>query len=208
MTAFRAVACRAAEIEETYDLAFSQVAALDANVESKISALFVTENELSCNDQPQSLEVASQDNNHVVQIPTGLKKKAPSSKGKRRIKGPCEVALEASFKRKSRAKSLSSSQFVAVLTGTPSPLSVGGDVYNDKNIPLSVPPPSIYPTYNANNLPYCGEPSFMTLLQGGYDIAFQDSQGSNTDSRATNTLMCSQGIDGHKEMEGGRHFKF
>ncbi|XP_028060627.1 protein FAR1-RELATED SEQUENCE 5-like [Camellia sinensis] len=205
MTAFRSIACRAAETEESYDFCCSQVAALGADVKSKISAHFCPEKEVSINDQPQTCE--QEDNNHVVKIPIGLKKKHPTSKGKRRIKGPCELALQASFKKKSRAQFLSSSRPVAAPTVRPSPLSIGGDVSIYENVtplhpPLAPPPPPhsvamggtiplplIYPTYNANNLAYCGQPTFMTLLQGGYAIGFEDSQGSQTGSRPTNNLM-------------------
>ncbi|XP_028121982.1 protein FAR1-RELATED SEQUENCE 5-like [Camellia sinensis] len=45
MTAFRSIACRAAETEESYDFCCSQVAALGAHVESKISAHFCPEKE-------------------------------------------------------------------------------------------------------------------------------------------------------------------
>ncbi|XP_028100523.1 protein FAR1-RELATED SEQUENCE 5-like [Camellia sinensis] len=197
MTAFRSIACRAAETEETYDFCCSQVATLGAHVEGKISAYFCPEKEVSINDQPQTLEVPSEDNNHVMQIPIGLKKKHPTSKGKRRIKGPCELTLQTSFKKKSRAQFVSSSKPVVAPTVRPSPLSIGGDVSIHENVtPLhpppapppphsvamggTIPPPLIYPTYNANNLAYCGQPTFMTMLQGGYDIGFQDSQGSQT----------------------------
>ncbi|KAL7257355.1 hypothetical protein ACSBR1_003623 [Camellia fascicularis] len=158
MTAFRSIACRAAETEESYDFCCSQVAALGAHVESKISAHFCPEKEVR------------------------LKKKLPTSKGKRRIKGPCELALQASFKKKSRAQFLSSSTPVVVPIVRPSPLSIGGDVSIDENVtPLhpslappppphsvamggTIPPPLIYPTYNVSQI-------------------------------------CSQGLDGHEEKE-------
>ncbi|CAL5356787.1 unnamed protein product [Camellia sinensis] len=69
-----------------------------------------------------------------------------TSKGKRRIKGPCELALQGSFKKKFRAKC-------------------------------------------ANNLAYYAQPTFITLLQAGYDIGFEDSEALNTDFRLTNNLL-------------------
>ncbi|XP_028099714.1 uncharacterized protein LOC114299189 isoform X6 [Camellia sinensis] len=88
-----------------------------------------------------------------------------TSKGKRRIKGPCELALQGIFKKKFRAKC-------------------------------------------ANNLAYYAQPSFITLLQAGYDIGFEDSEASNTDFRLTNNLLlCTKGLDGHKEVEGTLNFK-
>ncbi|XP_028099693.1 uncharacterized protein LOC114299189 isoform X3 [Camellia sinensis] len=110
-----------------------------------------------------------------------------TSKGKRRIKGPCELALQGIFKKKFRAKCVSFSIPVATSIVRPSPLSVGGD---------------------ANNLAYYAQPSFITLLQAGYDIGFEDSEASNTDFRLTNNLLlCTKGLDGHKEVEGTLNFK-
>ncbi|XP_028076184.1 protein FAR1-RELATED SEQUENCE 5-like [Camellia sinensis] len=228
MTAFRSIACRATETEESYDFCCSQVAALGAHVESMISAHFCPEKKVSINDQPQTCEQEDnnhEDNNHVVQIPIGLKKKHPTSKGKKRIKSPCELALQASIKKKSCAQFLSSSRPVTTPTVRPSPLSIGGDLSIHENVtplhpPLApphpphsvamggtIPPPLIYPTYNANNLAYCRQPTFMTLLQGGYDIGFEDSQGSQTGSRPTNNLLLhTEGLDGHEELEGTSTF--
>ncbi|KAL7213764.1 hypothetical protein ACSBR2_016323 [Camellia fascicularis] len=74
------------KVKMEMDGSLACIAALDANVESKLRAHFCTEKEVSIDDQPQSLEVAYEDNNHVMQIPTRMKKKHPTSKGKRRIK--------------------------------------------------------------------------------------------------------------------------
>ncbi|CAL5409038.1 unnamed protein product [Camellia sinensis] len=99
-----------------------------------------------------------------------------TSKGKKRVKGGFEAALVAnSKKKKSRANSLASLKSIASPivspTVTPSPLSVGGDIYVHQHVPAlqplpllhplspslamggnSIPPPLMYPTYHANNL--------------------------------------------------------
>lgn len=128
MIAFRAIASRAAEIEETYDFSIAQLATLGANVERKLSAHFAIENEVSNDDATQSFEVDYEDVNHVVQ-PKGLKKNTATSKGKRRVKSGFEAALVVNSKKQSRANSLASSKSIASPTVTPSPLSIGGDIY-------------------------------------------------------------------------------
>ena len=57
MTAFRALASRAAETEETYDVCIAHLATLDANVEGKLSADFGVGNEVINDDDSQSVEV-------------------------------------------------------------------------------------------------------------------------------------------------------
>ncbi|XP_028053009.1 protein FAR1-RELATED SEQUENCE 5-like [Camellia sinensis] len=163
-----------------------QLATLGANVERKLSAHFAIENEVSNDDATQSFKVDYEDVNHVVQ-PKGLKKKVATSKGKRRVKGEFEAAFVANSKKKSRANSLASSKSVASPIVTPSPLSIGKDIYVHQHVPPlhplplslamggnSIPPPLMYPTYHS-------------LLQGscGYDIGFRYSQESNSP-------MCSQ----------------
>ncbi|CAL5354634.1 unnamed protein product [Camellia sinensis] len=220
MTAFRAVASRAAETEETYDFCIAQLATLGADVEGKLSAHFGVGNEARNDDDTQSFEVECEDVNHVVQ-PKGLKKKVATSKGKRRVKGGFEAALVANSKQKSRANSLASSQSIASSTVAPSPLSVGGDIYVREHVPPLqplpplhplprslpmggnyIPPPLMYPTYHANNLREIyvvpnylpTQPTFQSLLQGscGYDIGFRYSQESTTP-------MCSQAMDNHEQ---------
>ncbi|KAL7219348.1 hypothetical protein ACSBR2_012424 [Camellia fascicularis] len=171
MTAFRALASRAAETEETYDFCIAHLTTLGANVERKLSAHFGVGNEVSNDDDTQSFEVDCGDVNHVMQ-PKGLKKNVATSKGKRRVKGGFEVALVAKSKKKSRANSLASSKSIASPTVSPtvthSPLSVGGDIYVHQHVPPlqplcplypllpslamggnSIPPPLMYPTYHA-----------------------------------------------------------
>ncbi|KAL7246927.1 hypothetical protein ACSBR2_001939 [Camellia fascicularis] len=99
MTAFKAITCRAAETEKTYDFSVAQLATLGANVESKLSAHFAIENEVSNDDEAQSFEVDYEDKNHVVQ-PKGLKKNVATSNGKMRVKGGFELALVANSKKK------------------------------------------------------------------------------------------------------------
>ncbi|KAL7194489.1 hypothetical protein ACSBR1_034837 [Camellia fascicularis] len=167
MTAFRALASRAAETEETYDFCIAHLATLGANVEGKLGALFGVGNEVSNDDDTQSFEVDCEDVNHAVQ-PKGLKKNVATSKGKRRVKGGFEAVLVANSKKKSRANSLASSQSIASPTVAPSPLSVGGDIYVRQHVPHlqplpplhpfppslpmggnSIPPPLMYATYHA-----------------------------------------------------------
>ncbi|KAL7208744.1 hypothetical protein ACSBR1_030472 [Camellia fascicularis] len=170
MTAFRALASRVAETEETYDFCIAHLATLGANVERKLSAHFGVGNEVSSDDDTQNFEVDCEDVNHVVQ-PKGLKKKVATSKGKMRVKSGFEAVLVANSKKKSRANSLASSKSIASPTVTPSPLSVGGDIYVYQHVPHLqplpplhplppslamggnfIPPPLMYPTYYANNL--------------------------------------------------------
>ncbi|KAL7208287.1 hypothetical protein ACSBR1_030109 [Camellia fascicularis] len=170
MTAFRALASRAAETEETYDFCIAHLATLGANVEGKLSAHFGVGNEVINDDDIESVEVDCEDVNHVVQ-PKGLKKKMATSKGKRRVKGGFEAALVTNSKKKSRANSLASSQSIASPTVSPSPLAVGGDIYVWQHVPPlqplppihplppslamggnSIPPPLMYPTCHTNNL--------------------------------------------------------
>ncbi|XP_028068489.1 protein FAR1-RELATED SEQUENCE 1-like [Camellia sinensis] len=66
MTAFRTLASRAAETEETYDFCIAHLATLDANVEGKLSARFGVGNEVSNDDDTQSFEVDCEDMNQVV----------------------------------------------------------------------------------------------------------------------------------------------
>ncbi|XP_028083392.1 protein FAR-RED IMPAIRED RESPONSE 1-like [Camellia sinensis] len=107
ITAFKAITCRDAEAEETYDFSNAQLATLGANVERKLSAHFVVENEVSNHGEIQSFEVDYEDENHVVQ-PKELRKKVVTSKGKRRVKGGFEAPLIVNSKKKSRANSLAS----------------------------------------------------------------------------------------------------
>ncbi|XP_028082492.1 protein FAR-RED IMPAIRED RESPONSE 1-like [Camellia sinensis] len=170
MTAFRALASRAVETEETYDFCITHLATLGANVEGKLSAHFGVGNEVINDDDTQSVEVDCEDVNHVVQ-PKELKKKMATSKGKRRVKGGFEAALVVNSKKKSRANSLASSQSIASPTVSLFPLSVGGDIYVRQHVPPlqplplihhlppslaigdnSIPPPLTYSTYHANNL--------------------------------------------------------
>ncbi|XP_028102584.1 uncharacterized protein LOC114301825 [Camellia sinensis] len=220
MTAFRAVASRAAETEETYDFCIAHLATLGADVEGKLSAHFGIGNEVCNDNDTQSFEVECEDVNHVVQ-PKGLKKNVATSKGKRRVKGGFEAALVANSKKKSRANSLASSQSIASSTVAPSPLSVGGDIYVREHVPPLqplpplhplprslpmggnyIPPPLVYPTYHANNLREMyvvpnylpTQPTFQSLLQGscGYDIGFRYSQESTTP-------MCTEAMDNHQQ---------
>ncbi|XP_028104312.1 protein FAR-RED IMPAIRED RESPONSE 1-like [Camellia sinensis] len=114
MTAFRAITCRAAETEETYEFSIAQLATLGTNVERKLSAHFGVENEVSNDDATQSFELDCEDLNHVVQ-PKGMKKKVATSKGKKRVKV------------------------------TPSPLSVGGDIYVHQHVPPLQPLSHLHP---------------------------------------------------------------
>ncbi|KAL7187004.1 hypothetical protein ACSBR1_037136 [Camellia fascicularis] len=132
MTAFRALASRAAETEETYDFCIAHLAILGANVEGKLGALFGVGNKVSNDHDTQSFEVDCEDVNHAMQ-PKGLKKKLATNKG--RVKGGFEAALVANSKKKSRANSLASSQSIASPTVAPSPLSVGGDIYVRQHVP-------------------------------------------------------------------------
>ncbi|CAL5378391.1 unnamed protein product [Camellia sinensis] len=218
MTAFRAVASRAAETEETYDFCIAQLATLGADVEGKLSAHFGVGNEARNDDDTQSFEVECEDVNHVVQ-PKGLKKNVATSKGKRRVKGGFEAALVANSKKKSRANSLASSQSIASSTVAPSPLSIGGDIYVREHVPPLQPLPPHHPLprslpmggnyipidvshISSNNLREMyvvpdylpTQPTFQSLLQGscGYDIGFRYSQESTTP-------MCSQVMDNHEQ---------
>ncbi|KAL7201911.1 hypothetical protein ACSBR1_033578 [Camellia fascicularis] len=128
MTAFRAIASRAVELEETYDFSIAQLATLGANVECKLISHFAVENDVSNDDATQSFEVDCEDVNHVVQ-PKGLKKNVTTSKDKRRVKGEFETALVVNSKKQSCANSLASSKSIASPIVTPSLLSVGGDIY-------------------------------------------------------------------------------
>ncbi|CAL5358400.1 unnamed protein product [Camellia sinensis] len=144
MTAFRALASRAAETDETYDFCIAHLVTLGANVECKLSANFDVGNEVSNDDDTQSFEVDYENVNHVVQ-PKGLKKKVATSKGKRRVKGGFEAALVVNFKKKSRVNSLASSKSIASPTVTPSPLSIGGDIYVHQHVLPLQPLPSLHP---------------------------------------------------------------
>ncbi|XP_028112675.1 protein FAR1-RELATED SEQUENCE 5-like [Camellia sinensis] len=81
MTAFRALASRAIETEETYDFCIAHLVTLGANVEGKLSAHFGVGNEVSNDDDTQSFEMDCEDMNHVVQ-PKGLKKNVATSRAK------------------------------------------------------------------------------------------------------------------------------
>ncbi|CAL5362088.1 unnamed protein product [Camellia sinensis] len=222
MTAFRALASRAAETEETYDFCIAHLSTLGANVEGKLDALFGVGKEVSNDDDTQSFEVDCEYVNHAMQ-PKGLKKNVATSKGKMRVKGGFEAALVTNSKKKSRANNLASSQSIASPTVAPFPLSVGGDIYVRQHVPPlqplpplhpfppslpmggnSIPPPLMNPTYHEmyvvhNSLPNSmpqRHPVFQSLLQGscGYDIGFRYSQESNSP-------MCSQAMDKHKDKQ-------
>ncbi|CAL5421981.1 unnamed protein product [Camellia sinensis] len=229
MTVFRAIACRAAKTEETYDLAIAQLTTLGGNVECNLSAHFAVENEVRNENETQSVEVDCEDDNHVVQ-PRGLKKNAATTKGKRRVKGGFEAVLVANSRKKACVNTLATSQSIAGPTVRPSPLSVGGDVYSHQHVPHFhllnpsvamggnlIPLSLIYPTYHANNLhnmyvvPNCvpnsmpqryyGQPTFQLVGEGlsRYDIGFRYSEQSNSP-------MCSQAIDQHKQVERTANF--
>ncbi|CAL5326997.1 unnamed protein product [Camellia sinensis] len=223
MTAFRALASRAAETEETYDFCVAHLATLGANIEDKLGALFGAGNEVSNDHDTQSFEVDCEDVNHVVQ-PKGFKKKLASSKGKRRVKGGFEVVLIANSKKKSRANSFASSQSIASLTVALSPLSVGGEIYVRQDVPPlqpppprrhfppslpmdgnSIPPSLMNPTYHDmyvvhNSVPnlmpqqYPAEPTFQSLLQGSYGYDIGFRY-----SQESNGPMWSQAMDKHKD---------
>ncbi|XP_028096574.1 protein FAR1-RELATED SEQUENCE 5-like [Camellia sinensis] len=188
MTAFRALASRAAETEETYDFCIISYEGCYSN-----------------DDDTQIFEVDCEDVNHVVQ-PKGLKKKAATSKGKRRVKCGFEAALVVNSKKKSHANSLASSQSIANPIVTLSLLSVEGDIYVRQHVPPLQHLPPLYPSlpmggnsihlplmylaYHVNNLremyvmpnslpnsmpqQYSAQPTFQSLLQGscGCDIGF------------------------------------
>ncbi|KAL7227510.1 hypothetical protein ACSBR1_022378 [Camellia fascicularis] len=198
MTAFRALASRAAETKETYDFCIAHRATLGANVEGKLGAFFGVGNEVSNDHDTENVEVDCEDVNHVVQ-PKGLKKKMATSKGKRRVKGGFEVALVANSKKKSRANSLASSQLVASPTVAHSlhylleEISMFVNMFLLFNlfIPFILflnlcPWVDMYVVHNSlpNSMPqrYPAEPTFQSLLQGsyGYDIGFRYSQESNS----------------------------
>ena len=168
MTAFRALASRAAETEETYDFCIAHLATLDANVEGKLSARFGAGNEVSNDDDTQSFELDCEDVNHVVQ-PKGLKKNVATSKGKMRVKGGFEVALIANSKKKSRANSFASSQSIASPPVAPSPLSVGGEIYVRQHGPplQPLPPRRHFPP----SLPMGGNSIPPSLMNPTYHVS-------------------------------------
>ncbi|XP_028058573.1 protein FAR1-RELATED SEQUENCE 5-like [Camellia sinensis] len=132
MTTFKAIACRATETEETYELSIAQLATLGTNVERKLSAHFGVENEVSNDDATQSFEVDCEDVNHVGQ-PKELKKKVATSKGKMRVKGEFEAALV--------HQHVPPLQPFLPLHPLPPSLAMGGN---------SIPPPWMYPTYHVH----------------------------------------------------------
>ncbi|KAL7254374.1 hypothetical protein ACSBR1_008717 [Camellia fascicularis] len=180
MTAFRAVASRTAETEETYDFCIAHLATLGADVEGKLSAHFGFGNGVRNDNDTQSFEVECEDVNQVVQ-PKGLKKK---------------VATRDIYVR----EHVPPLQPLSPLHPLPRSLPMGGNY---------IPLPLMYPTYHANNLRemygvpnylptsmaqrHFAQPTFQSLLQGscGYDIGFRYSQESTTP-------MCSQAMDNHQ----------
>ncbi|CAL5326995.1 unnamed protein product [Camellia sinensis] len=138
MAIFRAVACRASESEETYNLTVEKADDLIANIESMLSAKFnmpfsdTIEHESPPDTCLESFEVDGVVDTNVVQA-KGLKRKECTSKGRRRTKGGLELALAKKIKTSSHNAS-QTPMFVA-----PQPSS-----HNASQTPMSVasqPPP-------------------------------------------------------------------
>ncbi|KAL7163437.1 hypothetical protein ACSBR2_039530 [Camellia fascicularis] len=171
MTAFRALASRAAETEETYDFCIAHLATLGANVEGKLGALFGVGNEVSNDHDTQSVEADCEDVNHVVQ-PKGLKKKMATI-------APSPLSVGGDIYVRQHVPPL---QPLPPLHPFPPSLPMGGN---------SIPPSLMNPTHH-----YAAKPTFQSLLQGsyGYDIGFRYSQESNSP-------MWSQATDKHKDKQ-------
>ncbi|KAL7230818.1 hypothetical protein ACSBR2_009160 [Camellia fascicularis] len=98
MAIFRAVACRASESNETYNLTVEKTNDLIANIESMLSAKFnmpfldTIEQESPSDICLKSFEVDGVADTNIVQE-KGLKRRECTSKGRRRTKGGLELAL-------------------------------------------------------------------------------------------------------------------
>ncbi|XP_028095990.1 protein FAR1-RELATED SEQUENCE 5-like [Camellia sinensis] len=134
MAIFKAVACRASESEETYNLTVEKADDLIANIESMLSAKFnmpfsdTIEHESPPDTCLESFEVDGVVDTNVVQA-KGLKRRECTSKGRRQTKGGLELALA----KKNKTSSHNASQTPMFVVPQPSS-------HNASQTPMSVAP--------------------------------------------------------------------
>ncbi|CAL5326351.1 unnamed protein product [Camellia sinensis] len=213
MAIFRAVACRASESEETYNLTVEKADDLIANIESMLSAKFnmpspdTIEQESPLDTCLESFEVDGVVDTNVVQA-KGLKRRECTSKGRRRTKGGLELALA----KKNKTSSYNASQ-------TPMSIAPQPSSHNASQTPMSVapqPPPLFSASAPEPSPLFSPKPSIpfstcvpqvnhfsmssMYSVHGSYQALFNNA--STYDSQASNSPAYSQVLYGHGRGRG------